>query len=76
VIDILDGLVNDGRIDAQIVEIVKENRNQCFAVANGSEIEIPDISVRDSQNKFSCLNSSNNSHTLFGYNFSSSSEKP
>jgi putative nucleotidyltransferase with HDIG domain len=46
VIDILDGLVNDRRIDAQIVEIVKENCNQCFDIAKGSEIEVPDISVR------------------------------
>jgi putative nucleotidyltransferase with HDIG domain len=48
VIDILDRLVNDRRIDAQIVEIVKENCNQCFDIAKGSEIEVPDISVRDS----------------------------
>lgn len=38
VIDVLDGLVSDGRIDAQIVELVKENRHQCFAVASGSDV--------------------------------------
>jgi putative nucleotidyltransferase with HDIG domain len=43
VIDILGGLVSDRRIDAKIVELVKENRHQCFAVASGSDIEILDV---------------------------------
>ena len=43
IIKILDALVIDGRIDKQIVELVKENREQCFIIASGSEIEIPNI---------------------------------
>ena len=43
IIDILDGLVNDGQIDKYIVELVKEKGNQCFDIAGNSLIEIPDV---------------------------------
>jgi putative nucleotidyltransferase with HDIG domain len=38
IIEILEALVIDGRIDKQVVELVKQNRNECFDVAKGSEI--------------------------------------
>lgn len=45
VIDILDDLVSGGRIDKRIVELAKEKQNQCFDIASGSEIQMPDIFV-------------------------------
>lgn len=41
VMTILDNLVIEGRIDRQIVEFVKDRKDQCFDIASGSLMEMP-----------------------------------